>query len=70
MFTSSVLEVQGELLIVQRSVLVLPAAAVNVAKGFVVDEKEPPLPETIVHAPVPEVGAFAVSTVEVCPHLV
>lgn len=68
--TSSVLAVHGELLIVHLKVLVLPAAAVNVAEGLVVDENEPPLPETIVHAPLPEVGAFAVKVVDVCPHLV
>ena len=68
--TSSLVAVQGALLMVQRKVLVLPAAAVNVATGLVVEEKDPPLPDTIDHEPVPDVGAFAVNGVEVCPHLV
>ena len=55
---------------VQRSVLVLPAKAVNEDVGLLASEKEPPLPDTIDQEPLPDVGVLPVSVVEVKPHLV
>lgn len=47
-----------------------PATPVNVEVGDVGDEIVPPIPDVIVHNPVPKVGVFAASDVLVCPHLI
>ena len=66
--TSSVEGVQVELVMVQRKVYVVPAVPIKVEVEEAAFEKEPPVPEITVQAPVPTVGAFALSAVEVNPH--
>ena len=68
--TSSVDAEQGELLMVQRNVFVLPAAAVNVVVALMFEPKVPPLPEKTDHVPVPEVGVLAARLVTVTPQTV
>ena len=65
--TSSMLAVQGALLIVQRNVYVLPAVPVNVLVGLLVVVILPPVPEIMLHAPVPTVGALPANVVLVTP---
>ena len=66
--TSSVLAVQGALLIVHRKVYVLPAVPVNVLVGLLAVVMLPPVPETILYAPVPTVGVLPAKVVLVTPH--
>jgi len=65
MTTSSLEAVQGELLIVQRKVYVVPATPVNpeVALDGVVTV--PPAPDTMLQAPVPTAGVFAARVADV-----
>ena len=65
MVTSSVLAVQGALLIVQRNVYVVPAVPLKVLVGLDAVPKLPPVPVTTLHAPVPTVGVFAASVADV-----
>ena len=55
------------MLIVQRKVYVLPAVPLNELVGLEAVPKLPPVPLTILHAPVPTVGVFAASAVLVTP---
>ena len=59
--TSSVEAVHGLLLMIQRRVYVVPAVPVNVEVGLEVVVTVPPLPLTMLHAPVPTVAVFAAS---------
>ena len=68
--TSSVLAVHGALLIVHLNVYVLPAVPVNVLVGLLAVVMLPPVPETILHAPVPTVGVLPAKVVLVTPHKV
>jgi hypothetical protein len=61
--TSSVLAVQGELLIVHRNVYVVPAVPLNVLVGLLLVVTVPPVPEIILQAPVPTVGVFPAKVV-------
>ena len=65
--TSSVLGVQGALLIVHRNVYVLPAVPLNVLVALAVFPKLPPVPLTMLHNPVPTVGVLPASVVLVTP---
>ena len=65
--TSSVLGVQGALLIVHRRVYVVPAVPLKVLVALAVLPKLPPVPLTMLHAPVPTVGVFAANVVLVTP---
>ena len=65
---SSVLAVQGALLIVQRNVYVLPAVPVKVLVGLLVVVMLPPVPEIMLQAPVPTVTALPAKVVLVTPH--
>jgi hypothetical protein len=56
--TSSVLAVQGELLVVQRSVYVDPATPLNVDVALDGVVTVPPVPACIDQAPDPTVGVF------------
>ena len=67
--TSSVVAVQGELLMVQRSTYVVPAVPLNVVKGSVGVSKEPPDPLTMLHVPVPAKGVLPSRVVLVSPHI-
>ena len=69
MTTSSVEAVQGELLIVQRSVYVVPATPVNVEVGLEGVVTEPPVPLTMLHAPVPTAGVFAARVADVAQRI-
>jgi len=57
--TSSVEAVQGALLIVQRSVYVVPATPVKPEVGLDGVVTVPPTPLMMLHAPVPVVGVLA-----------
>jgi hypothetical protein len=61
--------VQGELLIVHLNTYVVPAVPVNVLVGLVGVMILPPVPETIVHNPVPIVGVLPVRAVLVRAHI-
>jgi hypothetical protein len=63
--TSSVLGVQAPFEIVQRSVYVFPRVPVNPEAGLVASENEPPVPLTMVHAPLPTIGLLAANVPEV-----
>ncbi len=67
--TSSVEAVHGLLLIVQRKVYVEPAVPVNVDVALDAVVTLPPVPETILHAPVPTVGVFPAKVTLVKPHV-
>mgnify|MGYP001254194591 CR=1 FL=1 len=67
--TSSVEAVQGELLIVQRNVYVVPALPVKPDVGLLGVVTVPPAPLTMLHAPVPVVGVLAASVTD-DPHTV
>jgi hypothetical protein len=69
MVTSSVEAVQGELLIVQRNVYVVPAVPVKVDVGLDGVVTVPPEPLTILHAPVPIVAVFAANVTVVKPQV-
>ena len=65
--TSSVLAVQGALLIVHRNVYVFPAVPLKVLVGLEAVPKLPPVPLTMLHPPVPTVGVLAANVVLVTP---
>ena len=65
MTTSLVEPVQGELLIVQRKVYLLPATPVKAEVGLDGVVTVPPAPDTMLHEPVPTVGVFAANVAEV-----
>lgn len=65
MTTSSVEALQGELLIVQRNVYVVPATPVKVEVGLDGVVTVPPAPLTMLQAPVPTVAVFAAKVAEV-----
>jgi hypothetical protein len=67
--TSEVEGVQGALLIVQRKTYVVPAVPLNGDVGLAAFAKDPPVPLTIVHAPVPTVGVLAARVTDVSPHV-
>ena len=67
--TSSVLAVQGALLMVQRNVYVVPAVPLKVLVALAVFPKLPPVPLMMLHAPVPIVGVLAANVVEVVQRL-
>lgn len=67
--TSSVDEVHGELLIVHLKVYVAPAVPVNVLTGLPGEAMLPPVPEIMLHVPVPTEGVFPASVVLVLPHI-
>jgi hypothetical protein len=67
--TSSVLAVHGELLVVQRSVYVDPATPLNVDVALDGVVTVPPVPDCIVQAPDPTVGAFPAKVTCVKPHV-
>ncbi len=69
MSTSSVLATHGELLTVQRKVYVEPAVPLKVVLFVDADVKLPPVPETILHAPVPTLGLFPAKVTCVKPHV-
>ena len=69
MITSSVLAVHGAFEMVHLNVYVVPAVPVNVELGFDVFPNEPPVPDTIDHAPVPVTGVFAASVTVVNPQV-
>jgi hypothetical protein len=54
-------DAQGGFEIVQAKVYVVPALPVNVDVGLVGDVIVPPVPDTIVHNPVPTTGVFPAS---------
>lgn len=56
-------------MIVQRNVYVLPATPENAEVGLDGVVIDPPVPLTIVHDPVPTVGVFPASVVDVSPHI-
>ena len=58
--TSSEDEAQGVLAIVQRKVYVVPAEPVKELVAEFALANDPPVPETMVHVPVPDVGTFPV----------
>jgi hypothetical protein len=68
--TSSTEAVQGELLIVQRNMYVVPAVPVKVLVGLAGVAIFPPVPETMLHEPVPIEGVLPASVVLVIPHIV
>ncbi len=59
----------GLLLIVQRNVYEEPAVPLNVEVGLDGVVIVPPVPETILHAPVPTVGVFPAKVTLVKPHV-
>ncbi len=61
--TSSVDAVHGELLIVHLSVYVVPAVPLKVLVGLDGVVILPPVPDTILHAPVPIVGVLPANVV-------
>ena len=67
--TSSVEAVQGSLEIVQRKVYAVPAVPEKVVVGLVSEAKDPPVPLTIVHLPVPTVGVFPARVTVVSPQV-
>jgi hypothetical protein len=67
--TSSVEGGQGELLIVQRKTYVVPAVPVKLLVGLEGDVIVPPVPETMLHNPVPIKGVFPAREVDVNPHI-
>ena len=67
--TSSEDEGQGKLLIVQRKTYVVPAVPVRLLVGLDGVVIVPPVPETILHSPVPIDGVFAAKEVDVNPHI-
>ena len=68
--TSSLEAEQGELIIVHLKTYVLPAVPVKVEVAELGVVILPPVPETILHVPVPTVGVFAARVVLVSPHKV
>jgi hypothetical protein len=66
---SSVDEVHGGLLIVHLKTYVVPAVPVNVLLGLFADAIFPPVPDTMLHDPVPTAGVLAASDVLVSPHI-
>lgn len=62
-------EGQGELLIVQRNTYVAPAVPVKLLAGLDGVVIVPPVPETMLHNPVPIDGVFAANEVDVNPHI-
>jgi hypothetical protein len=68
--TSSVEAVHGELLIVQRNIYVVPAVPVKLLVGLVGVPMFPPVPETMLHEPVPIDGVLPARVVLVIPHMV
>jgi hypothetical protein len=68
-FTSSNDAVHGELAIVHLRVYWTPAVPVKVLVGLFGEMMFPPDPDTIVHVPVPIVGALPASDVPVSPHI-
>jgi hypothetical protein len=69
MLTSSVDGVHGALVIVHLNVYAVPATPVKVLVGLVGVVTEPPIPDVIVHAPVPTAGALAARVTVVKPHV-
>jgi hypothetical protein len=67
--TSSAEAVHGELLIVQRNIYVVPAVPVKVLVGLAGVVMLPPVPDTMLHDPVPIVGVLPASVVLVIPHI-
>ena len=65
MTTSSVEAVQGELLIVQRKVYVVPATPVNPEVGLEGVVIVPPAPDTMLLVTVPMVSVFSAIVAEV-----
>ncbi len=61
--------VHGLLVMVQRNVYEFPATPVNVDIELAVLPKDPPVPLTIVHPPVPTEGELAASVTEVIPQV-
>ena len=66
--TSSVL-VEVQFVIVQRNVYEEPAVPLNVEVGLDAVVTLPPIPETILHAPVPTVAVFPAKVTLVKPHV-
>ena len=60
--TSSVEGAQGEFAIVQRKVYTFPRVPMNAELGLLAEVIDPPVPEMMVHVPIPEVGVFAAKT--------
>ena len=54
---------------VHLNTYVVPAIPVNVLAGLLSDAILPPVPDTMLHDPVPTVGELAASVVLVLPHI-
>ena len=67
--TSSVDEVQGALEIVHLKVYVLPLVPVKEELIWLELPNDPPVPDTILHAPVPKEGVLAAKVTWVSPHV-
>ena len=61
--------VQGLFVIVQRKVYEEPAVPVKVDAALDAVVIVPPVPLTMLHAPVPTVGALPARVTEVCPQV-
>lgn len=57
--TSSVEGAQGGLVIVQRKMYTVPGVPVKAVVALVGEVMEPPVPETMLQVPVPDVGVLA-----------
>jgi hypothetical protein len=69
-FTSSVDGVHGALVIVHLKTYAVPATPVKVLVGLAGVVTVPPIPDVIVHAPVPTAGVLAARVTVVKPHVV
>lgn len=67
--TSSDDEPHGEFVIVHRKVYDVPAVPVKVLTGLEGVAIVPPVPDTMLHNPVPTTGALPASVVFVSPHI-
>ena len=54
---------------VHLNTYVVPAIPVNVLVGLLADAIFPPVPDTMLHDPVPTAGVLAASDVLVSPHI-
>lgn len=67
--TSSVEAPHGGLLIVHLKVYVEPAVPVNVLVGLFGEAMVPPVPDIMLHVPVPTAGVFPANVAPVNPHI-
>jgi hypothetical protein len=70
MVTSSSDDGHGGLLIDHLNIYVIPGVPVKALEGLVGSDMLPPVPETILQAPVPMTGVLAARAVLVRPHIV